>query len=506
MKKTLLIIFALLMTFGLSACGSGGKSGQVAPADEHIAIITPQPQETAAVSVLPTEEGGEETAEPTAAPSLEPSAAPSVTETPAPTQQAAVPRDVEEAIAMYQGSDIGYAKYERDDVPQNVPITEPRYTLGSDGIYHSSASTNDNEAVIMLTGDLMCQTRQQLAAQTETGYDFREEFEYLTDLFSKADLLVGNLEATVSPTAPYMSEQAYVDGSPHLNCPVTFLEAVRYAGFDLVMMSNNHNCDLGVRGIYDTLDRVDRYKLMHTGLFRNSEETRYVIADVDGIKVGFLGYATYFNHKEEHLTREGKQILINAYSKERVENDVRAVRAAGAEYVMVYIHWGVEYENDPGRVEHMPVKERISGREFSLRIPLDRQYQTAQELADAGVDYIIGSHPHAVQPYDVLTSTDGRSVPVIYSMGNFVSHQKKDVSKDTMILRIVLVRDENGSVTLKKEGYVPARMHVSYKGRSYTVIPLTYPYRKDNMSDEFLPAYTRITKVVGGKLAVMGTF
>ena len=154
----------------------------------------------------------------------------------------------------------------------------------------------------------------------------------------------------------------------------------------------------------------------------------------------------------------------------------------------------------------MPVKERISGREFSLRIPLDRQYQTAQELADAGVDYIIGSHPHAVQPYDVLTSADGRSVPVIYSMGNFVSHQKKDVSKDTMILRIVLVRDENGSVTLKKEGYVPARMHVSYKGRSYTVIPLTYPYRKDNMSDEFLPAYTRITKVVGGKLAVMGTF
>lgn len=495
MKKALLIILSLTMALSLFACGERGNKG--ASAGNNIDVVTPQPHETAAAPA-PSGQGGE--AIPTEAASEEPVL------TAEPTEAPRIPRDVEEAIALYQGSVVGYEHYDRDDVALNEPIPEPRYTLGADGVYHSSESTNDNEAVIMLTGDLMCQSRQQLAAKTETGYDFRGEFEYLRDLFSKADLLVGNLEATVSPTAPYMSEQSYVDGSPHLNCPITFLEAIRGAGYDLVMMSNNHNCDLGVRGIYDTLDRVERLGFMHTGLFRSPAEPRYVIAEVEGIKIGFVGYTHYFNHKEEHLTKEGRAALISPYSGQLVERDIRAAREAGAEFIMVYIHWGVEYENDPGRIEHIPVTERTTGRKFSLRVPMDQQYRMAQEIADAGADYILGSHPHALQPYDVITSWDGRSVPVIYSLGNFVSHQKRDISNDTVILRIVLEKDANGTVRITKEGYVPAHMHVSYKGRHYTVLPLTYPYRKDNMSGEFASAYARITNVIGPKLPIMGTF
>ena len=240
--------------------------------------------------------------------------------------------------------------------------------------------------------------------------------------------------------------------------------------------------------------------------FRSAEDTRFVLVEVNGIKIGFMSYATYFNHKEEHLSNEGRAILLNRYSKERVERDVQAARAAGAEYVMVYIHWGVEYKNDPKLVVSIPMTEKLSGKKFSLWAAIDIQPGMAQELADGGVDYILGSHPPALQPYDVITAADGRKVPVIYSLGNFVSHQKKDVSKDTIILRVILSRDANGNVVLAKEGYVPARMHVSYEGRNYTVIPLTYPYRKDNMSKEFAPAYERITKVIGGKLPIMGTF
>lgn len=419
----------------------------------------------------------------TARPSAEATAAPTEAPTPAPTQEAFIPSSLEEAIARFEAYPLDYEPLERKDVKPNRPILEPRYKLDADGVYRNAASSGDNEAVIMMTGDLMCQTRQQEAGQTSTGYDFNESFDFVRNLFAKADLVVGNLEATITPTSPYMAEMIEVEERPHLNAPAPFLEALRYAGYDLVVMSNNHNCDTGVRGVYDTLDRVDEYRLVHTGLFRNTEEPRYVVMDVDGIKVGYLSYATYFNTKETHFTQEGRDALLNAYSKERLDRDMAAARAAGAEYMIVYIHWGVEYSNEPE----------------------EQQRIWAQELADSGVDYIIGSHPHALQPYDVITASDGRQVPIVYSMGNFVSHQKKVVTKDTIILRIILKRDGNGRVYLAKEGYVPGRVFLSFNGRDYAVVPVTSPYNSGYSSSYFAPAYERITGVIGPKIPVMGT-
>ncbi len=494
MKRALAIILMLLM---LAAVGCSLDPAEEPDGDGGIvAISTPVPHAGASGTSVPA------SAEPDASVSPTNTAAPLPA---APTEEPRIPSGADEAAAMYEGYPLGTPHIERGPASPNHPIGEPRYALGADGIYHNSASSNDNEAVIMLTGDLMCQTRQQEAYHKGATYDFGGSFDYVRDLFGKADLVVGNLEATLCASTPYMEEQNYVNGSPNLNAPAVFLEAIRDAGYDMVVMANNHNCDSGVRGIYETLDRVDEYRLMHTGTFRNANETRYVIVDVDGINVGILSYATYFNHKEEHLSSEGRSILLNIYSPERVKNDVAAVRAAGAEYVMAYIHWGVEYQNDPNRIFTVPVTEKLSGKEFTLRAQTALQPGIAKELADSGVDYILGSHPHALQPYTVITASDGRKVPCIYSLGNFVSHQKKDVSKDTVILRIILTRDASGRVVLSKEGYVPARMHVSYNGRSYTVLPLTYPYRKDNYSGEFSAAFYRIAGAIGSKLPIMGT-
>lgn len=499
----------LLLLAAVSACGGG--SSEAPAADRIVSIVTPvpaatasggTPAETAAPVVTQTPDGTEP---PAVTPTSAPTSAPTAVPTAIPSDEPFVPGNVTEAILRYEGYPLGYASLDRPAVGPNEPIEAPRYTMGDDGIYHSSSASDDNEAVIMLTGDLMCQSRQQLTCRRGATYNFNGCFEYVKSLFSKADFVVGNLEATLCASAPYMSEQTFVDGSPNLNAPANFLEAIRYAGYDMVVMSNNHNCDAGVTGIYDTLDQVDQYRLLHTGTFRNSEETRYVIADIDGINVGFLSYSTYFNHKEEHLTNEGQRILLNPYSPEAVQRDTAAAKAAGAEFVIVYIHWGVEYKNDPTLVVTIPMKEKLSGEEFSLRVPLDYQLQIAQELADAGVDYIIGSHPHALQPYTKIQAADGRQVPIIYSLGNFVSHQKKDISKDTVILRIILKKDSSGRVYVDKEGYVPARLLVSYQGNNYTVVPITKPYSGGASSNEFMPAYYRIVKAIGSKIAVMGS-
>jgi poly-gamma-glutamate synthesis protein (capsule biosynthesis protein) len=507
MKRFLYILTAFAAALMLTACSKTDES-------KFVVIDTPVPAQTAlpdkqaaAETDAPsrTEEASPTGAVPTAAPTEAVTPVPTEAPTPEPTEVPPVPETLEEAIALYEAVPVDYELIDRAVLEPNHEIAEPRYTLGEDGIYHSSSSTNDNEAVIYFTGDLMCQTRQQQAAQTMTGYDFEESFDYVRSIFEQADLVVGNLEGTFCEQAPYMSEQSKIEDVYHLNAPSTYVEAVRNAGYDMVVMSNNHNVDCGVRGIYDSLDRVDQYKLVHTGLFRNSEDCRYVIMDVDGIKIGFMSYSTFFNRKEWHYTDLGMNTLMNPYSKEVVERDVKAVREAGAEYVMIYIHWGIEYTNDPGMCRYVPADiDGYTGEPLMITIPLDFQYGWAQEIADAGVDYIIGSHTHSLQPYDVITSADGRSVPVIYSMGNFMSHQKKDVSKDTIILRVTLGRDSAGKVVIKNEGYIPAHVYEIYMGKDYVVIPLTSPYNGGIKLKNNLEAYRRITAVMGKKLAPLG--
>lgn len=456
LKKTICALLALIIALSLAACSQ-----------EKAVLIVDIGSPTEQTAALPTEA-------PTEAPTPEPTA------TPVPPF---VPADVEEAVRVYESYKLAYDPIDRAKVEPNYPITQPRYSMGEDGVYRSSSATGDNEAVIMLTGDLMCQTRQQEAGKTATGYSFIESFDYVKSIFATADFVVGNLEATLSESAPYMAESIEVEGRPHLNSPASFLEAVRYAGFDMVVMSNNHNCDSGVRGIYDTLDRVDEYRLIHTGLYRNTVEPRYNVIDVDGIKIAVLSYSVYFNTKEEHLTAAGRDALLNIYSKEKVERDSAAARAAGAEFVFVYIHWGTEYMNEPD----------------------DSQFFYAKQIADAGADFIVGSHPHALQPYSTVKSSDGRTVPVIYSMGNFVSHQTKVCTKDTIILRVVLKRDETGAITLSEQGYIPCRVYKLFLNKDYAIVPVVKPYNNGMTSAYFAPAYQRITEIIGNKIKVLGT-
>ena len=380
------------------------------------------------------------------------------------------PLCMEEAIQRYEAYPLDYSPVEREAERPISSLPAPRFSLGPDGIWRS-AESGDGPAVLMLTGDLLCQTRQQEAAKTESGYDFRGSFHYVQPVFAEADLVIGNLEGTLSEHAPYMTEQPEVEGKPHLNAPASYLEALRAAGFDA-----------GVRGIFDTLDRVEEYGLIHTGTFRSREDPRFILVEVKGIRFGLMSYATFFNKKDAHLTAEGVSTLLNRYDPETAARDAAAAREAGAEYLLVYIHWGKEYVNTP----------------------TDKQLRIAGELADAGYDFIIGSHPHALQPYDTVTSADGRTVPVLYSMGNFVSHQMKTVTKDTLILRLTFDRDDSGKAVLTDRGYIPCRVFKSFGEFDYAVIPLTKPYNQGLKSGYFQPALERISELIGPELPLLG--
>ena len=389
-------------------------------------------------------------------------------------------------LNKYQVSKMKFAyKHSLLDTPKS--LTYPRYRLNSKGLYTNPLCDEDNEAVIMFAGDLMCRYDQQDDAFAKHGvYTFNETFDYVKPYLDKADFAVGNLEIVTSESASYMSFQKKIEGKPNDNAPSTFLGAVRYGGFDMVVNANNHICDAGLTGIYQTIGHMNEYGLIHTGVFEDSKETRYTIVDIDGIKVAFLAYATYYNNKNKHLKSAGQKIFLNTYSKSAVTRDVKAAKKAGAEYVFAYIHWGIEYDQKETKT----------------------QRNIAKNMANAGVDFIIGSHPHVLQKYDVIKTSKGKSVSVVYSMGNFVSDIKKTTPcKDSIILSVKLGRDAKGKVKLKSKSYIPCTYMKKYAKNINSVIPVTKGKRTTGtLTKRFGDSYKRIKKIMGKKISPYSGF
>lgn len=512
MKKIFCTVLTLLILFA-SACAPVSEQDAIVigPAPAQVtscpkeAFASEPPASPAPGTEPPAETPGvTETPGATEVSSPEPTEIPTEAPTPTPTEAPPTPTNAEEAAALYSYRPVDIPYIERATLVSDADTVPARFYMDSDGVYRQTVPGDSDEIVIYFTGDLMCQSRQQVAAETMNGYDFNESFDYVRDIFSGGDLVIGGLEGCFTEKAPYMSEQNRVEDSFNLNAPSTFVQAVRNANFDMVLMCNNHNLDTDIRGIYETIDRVEDYGLMHTGLYKNGDEERTALVEVNGVLLGFLNYGTFFNRKEWHLNDLGLSSLLNVYSKERLERDMAHLRERGAQYVFVCMHWGIEYADSPSITRNVPALIRgAEDRGIEIPVLLDYQLKWAQEIADAGADYIVGSHTHSIQKYSVVKSADGRNVPVIYSMGNFISHQKKEGTQDTLILRVTLSKN-GGSPKLKGDAYIPVKMFEAFMGKNYVPMPVVKPYRGDIESKSFASAYTRIVRAVGWQINVLG--
>lgn len=308
--------------------------------------------------------------------------------------------------------------------------------------------------------------------QPEGTWNFSDSFVYAREILRRGDLVIGNLETMVSQSSPLGMQIHRLEDKPYLNAPASYLDALKYAGYDLLTMANNHNVDTGLRGIYETLRNVDDWGFMHTGLFSSESDDRYIIVEVNGIRIGMVSYSAFYNDKDSNLTESGQDVLLNRYASDKAKADIRAARKAGAEFVIAFIHWGAENTHDTTW----------------------NQEQYARTLARAGADYIVGSHPHALQHYDIIETSDGREVPVIYSMGNFLSNMQRDINNDTIILQLNLQREEDGSICVashriypctvlhsaavkKSETASPAAPAANARTVSYLIVPQQAQYR-----------------------------
>ena len=330
----------------------------------------------------------------------------------------------------------------------------------ADGVL--SNEKDSKEATVLLTGDLLCQRKQQNAYKKEDGsFDFSEMFAPVKKMFAQADLVVGNLETICDTALAYMHESITADGLPFLNAPPQFLSALKQAGFDAVCSANNHNCDGGRQGLQATLKELKKTDLPVTGIFENEHQKRFLLFDVNGIRVALLAFATFYNLKSAAVANKE---MLNLYSAEKAKKDIADAKKDGAQFVITYIHWGAEYTHKVSR----------------------KQKQIAEQLSKAGCDFIAGSHSHVLQPFDVVNG-----VPCLYSFGNFISSQSKEGTQETVMLQLRL-KEENGKVQLAELSAIPCKTAVGENESSFCVEPL------DQTTDADL--FDRIQKVLGGKI------
>lgn len=241
---------------------------------------------------------------------------------------------------------------------------------------------------IVMVGDVLTHDAVLNDAEKSDGtYDFAEMFSYITPMIKDYDLKYVNEESIIGgPTFK-------VSGYPTFNAPDSIGDNLVDMGFNLVGLANNHAYDKGETAILYSNNYWKSKNVVVSGTNSSKEMQDSInVYEKNGIKYAFLSYTTSLNG---YNLPSDKSYLVNTYSEEQVKNDVDKIKDK-VDVVIVAMHWGDEYTN----------------------VPTNSQREIAQYLSDIGVDLIIGTHPHVVQPIEYIGDT-----LVIYSLGNFISNQ-----------------------------------------------------------------------------------
>ena len=285
---------------------------------------------------------------------------------------------------------------------------------------------------------------------SKKDYDFSNVFKNVRNYLEDADITIGNLETTFAG-----SSRGYT-GYPTFNAPEVLGQNLKDMGVDVLTTANNHCMDKGNSGLVSTLDYLDKYEISHTGTARSEEEQDSIlIKDVNGIKIAFLSY-TYGTNGI--TIPSDKPFSVNLIDKELIKKHIASAKEQNVDVICVSMHWGLEYKLKPNST----------------------QTELADFLFENGVDIILGSHPHVLEPMEKRTMTleDGTTKDgfVIYSLGNFVSGQIYANTKSTVILDIQITKNSDGKISIDNVKYTPVYLYDKGAGAKtrtrYTLINL----------------------------------
>lgn len=317
-------------------------------------------------------------------------------------------------------------------------------------------------ANVLSTGDILIHQMLLDNSKVDGGYGFDKHFAAVTEKIKAADYAVANFEVTLGG-----KERGY-SCYPCFNIPDTLGNALWNAGFDFLITANNHCYDSSFAGLKRTVNTLRDMGFETTGTRSDLSQKKYSVVDVNGIKLGIVNY-TY----ETTPTVEGRKALngilmaeeaedyVNSFHEDRLpefyaemEQQIKDMKKDGAEAIILYIHWGVEYSLTPNAA----------------------QKAIAQKMCDLGVDAIIGGHPHVLQSSAVLTSEEsGKKTFCIYSVGNALSNQRSAYmgsygtghTEDGILVYTEFKKYGDGRVELASVDYVPTWVNRYESGGQY---------------------------------------
>jgi poly-gamma-glutamate synthesis protein (capsule biosynthesis protein) len=276
------------------------------------------------------------------------------------------------------------------------------------------------------------------------GYVFDPLYDEIRSLIEKADIAFVNQESLLS------GERFGISGYPAFNSPQEAGRALVRAGFDVINQANNHIMDKGYAAVAATMDFWDSIEgIEYLGIFRSAEEreTKEVIIEKNGIRVGFLAYTEGTNGIP---VPDSRPYLVALADTGRMEKDIARLREK-SDFLVVSMHWGEEYQHGYNA----------------------RQARFAAFLAGQGVDLVLGHHPHVLQTFEYLPRPDGGKTLCFYSLGNFISGQQRPPTALGALAFIRLARF-GGSLYIEQAGIIPTVTHYERNLSGYRV----YPYYK----------------------------
>lgn len=426
----ILIGILALIILGVKSCSSGCSSGKRAVANNGPAQIymeTPEPQETPAAQVV-------------------------------------------DNVIDVQPAETAAAE---PTAPAVLPTPAANVRTDANGLRSATIRTAGDFVI----HDVVFQSAARLAKQTNSSdpFNFRPMLNLIRDQLENADFTVTNVDGSMGGKQYY--KYGY-SGYPQFNTPPHILYALVDAGVDMLTLANNHMLDGWFDGLMAEIANVEKVGLKHVGANRSAEEKNTpVVYEINGIKVGFMNYTVSLNEMDKKgVDSRALEFGVNATKNSDPKKDAKALRDAGADVIVCYMHWGKEYEE----------------------MPDDNQKKLANILVASGCDVIVGGHPHVVQYATWLSGTnqfgEAQQTLCVYSLGNFLSDQRLALRDGGILFDFTIQEQADGSFSIINPSYLPTwvwRTGDKENGFNYSVVPIGkyLDTRPEGMSDA---DYTRM--------------
>lgn len=335
-------------------------------------------------------------------------------------------------MSSYIGLDVADMASNGREAPfSRLRLTDRRGKISSWVWGSWGFSREDEEVTFTVFGDLLAhEPIYRYGLLHEEGFGFL--FENLEDVITDSDVAVINQET------PLTDNPSLYGDYPRFGTPVQVGEAIAEAGFDVVTCATNHALDRGGQGINTTKAFFDSCGIVCIGI-QSQEEKEYSPYGMllrNGIRFAMLNY-TYGTNGIK-IPEENPYMVHLLEDEEKIRDDI-ARAGAEADFVIVFAHWGTENS------------EQVD----------EYQQKWTQVFLESGADVVVGTHPHVLQPYEILTGEDGHEMLVFYSIGNYISAQPEEsCTKGGMA---------SFTVSLTSEGY---------KVTEYALQPLTITWHK----------------------------